>query len=93
MSCPTHCFQGEYKYGCKYGYDESCDIFPGTERIAEMITLDLMRIFEKTIDTKYLNFTRNKCEYSELTTQLCFISWRTGYENSDMIYDEIHGDY
>jgi hypothetical protein len=93
MACSTHCYQGEYKYGCKYGDGDKCGMFPGVERLIEMMTLDLMNIFEKNIDSKYLNFTRNKTEYSELVTQLCFISWRTGYENSDKIYDELYGDY
>lgn len=92
MGCSTHCYQGEYKYGCKYGDDNKCDMFPGTERLAEMMTLDLMDIFEKSIDSIFLSFIRNKSKYSNLTTQLCFISWRKGYDDSDKISDELFGD-
>ena len=91
MGCSTHCYQGEYKYGCKYGDGDNCGMFPGAERLTEMMTLDLMNIFEKNIDI-FLNFTKNKCEYSELTTQLCFICWRKGYDDSDKISDKLYGD-
>lgn len=93
MGCSTHCFQGEYKYGCKYGDNTECGMFPGVERLTEMMTLDLMSIFEKTIDSKYLDFTRNKSEYSDLTTQLCFISWRKAYDNYYEIRNVLYGDY
>ncbi len=93
MGCSTHCYQGEYKYGCKYGYDDKCGMFPGTERLTEIMTLDLMNIFEKNIDSKYLDFTRNKSEYSDLTTQLCFISWKKGYDNYYEIRDELYEVY